>query len=110
MAAVTPLVSALDMCQRTQHAHKKCQESLKADLEAGKMDAQAFNAEFVTHLQRVLVITKREPAVERLIDFMCKFAASNESLAIHVLQVRFTRQELAILCAAILAFPVPALC
>ena len=66
------------------------------------MDTQAFNAEFVSHLQRALVITKREPAVERLIDFMCKFAASNESLAIHVLQVRCCLDVIASVALAVL--------
>ena len=37
---------------------------------------EEFWEEFVQHLRYSMVIFKREPAVERTIEFVCKFAAS----------------------------------
>lgn len=39
-------------------------------------DADAFWADFEHHLKFSMVVFKREPAVERTIDFVCKFSAS----------------------------------
>ena len=97
--ALSPLATALDMCQRTQHAHKKAMETVKslfpASEAADSPSVQAFVQEFVGHLQRTLIVLKREPAVERVIDFMCKFASSNEVVGITVLKVR---QSLRVAC------------
>ena len=51
-------------------------ESLSHVLSQFQIDIEEFFNEFVACLKRFLIVFKREPAVERAIDFICKFSAS----------------------------------
>ena len=55
-------------------------------------DAQTFFEAFVAECSRVLLVYKREPAVERLVDFVAMFAEAapgwNEEFAVGLLQLR----------------------
>jgi RNase P/RNase MRP subunit POP5 len=88
---LSPIATVLDMCQRTQHAHKKSMETLSTTYVKlagdGNGSLTPFLDEFVEHTKRVLVVFKREQAVERVVDFMCKFASRYEPVAIAVLKV-----------------------
>ncbi len=41
-----------------------------------QMALEEFWQQFLTHMQRSMIVYKREPAVERTIDFISKFATA----------------------------------
>ena len=83
------ILRAFDDAQRSFASHPKHVAQMRAAYEA---DAQAFFEHFVAECGRVLVVYKREPAVERLVDFVAMFAEAapgwNEEFAVGLLQLR----------------------
>jgi hypothetical protein len=85
------MASQLDLCQQTTHSHKKALQTLGKQLSVAKGSAnqlQGFLEEFRDHVKRVLVVAKKEPAVERVVEFVTKFAGSQEEVALDLLRVR----------------------
>jgi condensin complex subunit 3 len=79
----------LNECQKTFAVHRKC---LKALRKIQSQDPKKFIKDFVPYLNRVLVVFKREPAVERVVQFVVNFATytegnsrPNENFAIYVI-------------------------
>src|SRR5690625_5141360 len=69
------LTTLLDECQHSFGAHRRAlRELTKLHVENNK----AFHREFISQLNRILVIFQREPSVERIIQFLVKFATSTE--------------------------------
>ncbi|XP_063963903.1 condensin complex subunit 3-like [Lytechinus pictus] len=62
-------------CQQGLHTHSKLMTALLKNYQQAE-DKAAFNDEFAGYLKYSMVIFKREPAVERTLDFAAKFAAS----------------------------------
>ncbi len=69
------LATIFDECQRTSSAHKKRIKSLN---EVRLKHADSFDKEFFLHIDRILLIWKKEPSVERLCNFITSFVTSNE--------------------------------
>jgi condensin complex subunit 3 len=65
------IAQLLGQCQKTFASHKKC---LKAMRKLLAKDPQQFAKEFIPLLNKILLIFKREPAVERLIQFIITFS------------------------------------
>jgi hypothetical protein len=93
---MSSIVGVLDLVQQTPHAHAKSLESLSKKFKATTWSASggaqstrsAFVSEFRDHAKRVLVVFKREPAVERLVSFITAFAALHDEIALDLLRVR----------------------
>ncbi|XP_041476614.1 condensin complex subunit 3-like [Lytechinus variegatus] len=62
-------------CQQGLHTHSKLTTALLKNYQQAE-DKAAFNDEFAGYLKYSMIIFKREPAVERTLDFAAKFAAS----------------------------------
>jgi hypothetical protein len=88
-AAHALILRAFDDAQRSFASHPKHVAQMRAAFAA---DAQAFFEAFVAECSRVLLVYKREPAVERLVDFVAMFAEAapgwNEEFAVGLLQLR----------------------
>ncbi len=69
------LATVFDECQRTSSAHKKRIKSLN---EVRLKHADSFDKEFFLHIDRILLVWKKEPSVERLCNFITSFVTSNE--------------------------------
>eukprot|EP01114_Cavostelium_apophysatum_P015640 TRINITY_DN4306_c0_g1_i1.p1 TRINITY_DN4306_c0_g1~~TRINITY_DN4306_c0_g1_i1.p1 ORF type:complete len:1452 (-),score=526.24 TRINITY_DN4306_c0_g1_i1:463-4818(-) len=61
------MIQLLDQCQKTFAVHQRCMKSMK---KLYLSDSKSFKREFLRHLHRVLVFFKREPAIERIVQFM----------------------------------------
>ncbi len=61
-------------CQRGINAHGKLVKSLTQIYDSTPLDD--FWEEFLRHVKRSFVVFKREPAVERTLEFVAKFATS----------------------------------
>ena len=85
---------AFDDAQRSFASHPKHVELLRASFAA---QPQSFYDAFVSECSRVLLVYKREPAVERLVDFISLFAEAvpgwNEEFAVGLLQLRLSRSS-----------------
>ena len=68
------IVAVLDKAQRSAVRHPKLLESLKELHDA--TEVVAFFEAFMQPLCAALVVYKREPAAERVMEFVAKFAAS----------------------------------
>ena len=73
------LVELLDQAQRSAVHHPRLLESLRA-LHA-TADVVTFFEAFMGPLSAALVVDKREPAAERVMEFVAKFTASLAPLA-----------------------------
>ncbi|XP_072041085.1 condensin complex subunit 3-like [Amphiura filiformis] len=62
-------------CQTTTAVHTKLISGLKKTYDKTE-DKDTFHQEFLQHLKYALIVFKREPAVERVLEFAAKFAAS----------------------------------
>jgi condensin complex subunit 3 len=71
------VATILDECQRSFATHRKALHSLT------KLHVEhiGFVEEFMAHVNRVLVVFKREPAVERVVQFIVKFVTHTEGKA-----------------------------
>jgi condensin complex subunit 3 len=65
----------LDDCQRTTATHKK---SCLALLRLYAHDPDKFKEQLLAHIDRLLLVFKREPAVERVCKFIVHFVTSPE--------------------------------
>lgn len=65
------LLKIFDDCQRTASAHKKAIKQAKRLFES---DPELYQSVFLICVDRVLVIGKKEPSVERLVKFIALFA------------------------------------
>ena len=63
----TLLCQFLDQAQKTFAVHKRCMKSFK---KLYHVDHDVFKEELIKQINRILVIFKREPAVERLVQFI----------------------------------------
>lgn len=72
---MTKLTEILEECQKSFGYHKKGIAKLRKLL---KTNPKAFQNEFYTHLKQILVVFKREPAAERLIQFIINLATQFE--------------------------------
>ncbi|KAL3865140.1 hypothetical protein ACJMK2_006761 [Sinanodonta woodiana] len=63
-----------DECQNGLNCHSKMLKSLQKIYD--KMEFEAFWLEFSHYLKYPMVVYKREPAVERVVDFIAKFATA----------------------------------
>jgi len=79
MALQNKIVEALDKAQSSVVYHPKLLKSLKTLHD--KTEAVVFFEAFIQPLCAALVVYKREPVVERVLDFVAKFAASVAPLA-----------------------------
>ena len=68
------IILNLDEAQSGMHHHQKLLKSLKALY--GKHDSKEFFEAFYPPFSNVLLAHKNEPAADRLVDFVAKFAAS----------------------------------
>lgn len=68
---MTRMTEILHECQKSFAYHKKGIIGMKKLL---LNDPNSFQAEFISHLNQILLIFKREPAVERLVQFIVGFA------------------------------------
>ena len=64
----------LDEAQSSLHGHQKLLRALEVVL--GRHQLEEFFEAFFELLKRALVVYKREPAVERVVDFVAKFAVA----------------------------------
>ena len=64
----------LDEAQSSLHGHQKLLRTLEVVL--GRHQLEEFFEAFFELLKRALVVYKREPAVERVVDFVAKFAVA----------------------------------
>ncbi|XP_022086528.1 condensin complex subunit 3-like isoform X2 [Acanthaster planci] len=69
------LAEVLEDCQKGIHNHAKLTAALRITYDELD-DKTAFHQEFLGFFKRALIIFKREPAVERTLDFVARFAAS----------------------------------
>ena len=74
MAVCDGIIETLDKAQNSAVHHSKLLKSLKTLHDATDLDG--FFDAFVTPLCAALVIAKKAPVVERVLDFVAKFAAS----------------------------------
>ncbi|XP_013389850.1 condensin complex subunit 3-like [Lingula anatina] len=74
MAPQLSLKEVFTECQRGLQSHGKLIKMLKNIYD--KTDLEEFWLDFVHHLKFSMVVFKREPAVERTLDFAVKFATS----------------------------------
>ncbi len=86
---VKTIPDILHECQRTFASHKKGLVSMR---KIQNKDPEKFMQDFLQYLNRILVVFKREPAVERLIQFVVQFATfledgkqPNESFALFLI-------------------------
>jgi len=75
------LSQVFDACQRTVASHKG---GWKRCLELQAQDGDQFKKEFVANVNRVLLVWKREPSVERLCTFIVNFVTSQEQKTVVV--------------------------
>jgi condensin complex subunit 3 len=64
----------LNECQKTFASHKKGVSTL---CKLRQKDSKAFDAELLNLINRILVVFKRDPAVERLIQFLIAFCVTS---------------------------------
>ena len=69
-------VDAFNSAQRSAAAHGKALNGLTQEYQKCK-DKLDFLEDFLNHFNRVLLIFKREPAAERVVEFAVKFAAAS---------------------------------
>lgn len=67
------IAQIFQFAQKSLVTHKRCSSELAALYANG--DTHEFEREFLHLLQLVLLVGKREPAVERLVEFVTKFTA-----------------------------------
>eukprot|EP01050_Picozoa_sp_SAG11_P019285 SAG11_NODE_3047_length_2733_cov_2.293850_1_plen_814_part_10 len=72
----SPVATAFGNAQKTVASHKKYVLSMQRERSQRPED---FRKEFVTCLNSILVVFKREPAVERLVKFVATFVAVDEN-------------------------------
>ena len=68
------IIEILDKAQTSTVTHAKLIKSLRALHD--KTELYDFLEAFVTPLRAALVVVRKEPAVERVLDFSAKFSAS----------------------------------
>ena len=88
---MSSMAATLDLCQQSVHSHKKSLQTLAKQLATAKQSAnglEAFLEEFRGHVKRTLLVAKKEPAVERVVDFIVQFAGSQEEVAMDLLRVK----------------------
>ena len=73
------IVRLLDNAQSSLHHHQKLLKSFRELYDAH--DPIIFFEAFIAPFTNVLPVYKREPAVERVVDFVTKFATSVASKA-----------------------------
>ena len=71
------IVDILEDVQKTFATHRRCVKALR---KIQSNDPQKFTKDFIPYLNRILVVFKREPAVERLIQFIVNFSTFSEDL------------------------------
>ncbi len=69
------IADVLNECQKTFAVHRKCIRALR---KIQSQDPKKFIKDFVPYLNRVLAVFKREPAVERVVQFVVNFATYAE--------------------------------
>ncbi|XP_070541488.1 condensin complex subunit 3-like [Ptychodera flava] len=62
-------------CHKTVYVHNKLLSKLK-DIYESTEDKKEFHSELIKYLMYSMVVLKREPAVERTLEFVAKFAVS----------------------------------
>ena len=67
------LAEVFEACQRSVTAHKR---GWQRCLELQEGDREGFAEEFIEHVDRLLIVWKREPAVERLCKFVVHFVTT----------------------------------
>lgn len=85
------LVDVFEACQKSVTAHKR---GWQRCLELQDEDREGFRDEFIQHVNRLLIVWKREPAVERLCKFVVHFVTTpdqqkgpaNESLFLQLIK------------------------
>ncbi|XP_057699600.1 condensin complex subunit 3 isoform X1 [Corythoichthys intestinalis] len=70
---------AFQCAQKSHHNRAKLVASLKSSYNQLE-DKELFHEEFVSYLKHAMIIYKREPAVENVIEFVVRFATSFQSL------------------------------
>jgi condensin complex subunit 3 len=70
------LATILDECQKSFHAHKK---GISMMQQLRQADEAGFRELFLGHLDRILLVFKREVAVERLVQLIVNFATQNST-------------------------------
>ncbi|XP_078577289.1 condensin complex subunit 3-like isoform X3 [Branchiostoma floridae x Branchiostoma japonicum] len=71
----TTLCAVFEECQKGHQNTTKLLAALK-NIHATHPDPAQFQAEFIHYLKHALVVFRREPAVERTLEFVAKFAGS----------------------------------
>lgn len=74
------IAEVLRDCQKTFASHKRGIKTLK---KIQKNEPEAFPKQFIPLINRLLIIFKREPSVERLIQFIITFATTPSNTADH---------------------------
>ncbi|XP_071792780.1 condensin complex subunit 3-like [Asterias amurensis] len=69
------LLEVFGECQNGVHNHAKLTAALRSTYDKLE-DKSPFHQEFLSYFKHALIIFKREPAVERTLDFVAKFAVS----------------------------------
>ena len=69
------IIQVLSDSQSSLHNHQKLLKKLKAQYDKHQ-DPENFFETFFLPFVNALVVYKREPAVERVVDFVAKFAVS----------------------------------
>lgn len=68
--------SVFEEAQRGFQHHGKLIRALKR-IQNGFSSAEEFLTSFIDHLRHAMIVFKREPAVERIIEFVAKYSTSN---------------------------------
>ncbi len=72
---IEAIIKMLDEAQNSANGHPKLLTSLTTLYEKAENSTAFFNAFFPT-FSNVLLVYKREPAAERVVDFISKFVVS----------------------------------
>ncbi len=73
------IVQILTESQSSAHSHQKLLKSLQALHDQHADELEAFFAAYFKPFSNALVVFKREPTVQRVIEFTAKFAISTAS-------------------------------
>ncbi|XP_071948625.1 condensin complex subunit 3-like [Antedon mediterranea] len=73
--SIKSLKDIFEECQKGSQSHNKLIKALKLNYQ-NTTEKEAFTEEFINYLKYSLIVFKKEPVVERTLDFVAKFAVS----------------------------------
>jgi hypothetical protein len=75
---MTTVAKILNDVQDTVAAHRKCYTRMR---ELQEKDPASFFKQLMSCMQRVMLVSKQEPAVDRVIKFFCSYVAEHSDPA-----------------------------